>query len=111
MDFIKNYQKECEAKNKPFFEIRIGVHSGPVVAGIVGVKKFAFDIWGDTVNTASRLETTSEPGKINVSGKTYQLIKQHFDFEYRGRINAKNKGDLDMYFVEKKKTNTDQSSA
>lgn len=111
LDFIKNYQKECEAKNKPFFEIRIGVHSGPVVAGIVGVKKFAFDIWGDTVNTASRLETTSEPGKINVSGKTYQLIKQHFDFEYRGRINAKNKGDLDMYFVEKKKTNSDQSSA
>jgi class 3 adenylate cyclase/PAS domain-containing protein len=102
LDFMKNYQKTCEAEGRPFFEIRIGIHSGPVVAGIVGVKKFAFDIWGDTVNTASRMESTSEPGKINVSGTTYELVKDQFACEYRGKINAKNKGDIDMYFVEKK---------
>lgn len=102
LDFITKYAKKRKAVNKPYFEIRIGIHSGPVVAGIVGVKKFAFDIWGDTVNTASRLETTSEPGKINISGKTHELVKEDFEFEYRGKINAKNKGNIDMYFVKKK---------
>lgn len=82
------------------FDIRIGIHSGSVVAGIVGVKKFAYDIWGDTVNTAARMEQNSEPGKINISESTYLLSKGQFKFTYRGEIEAKNKGALKMYFVE-----------
>lgn len=81
------------------FDIRIGIHSGSVVAGIVGVKKFAYDIWGDTVNTAARMEQNSEPGKINVSEKTYDLVRDKFLFVYRGEIIAKNKGAMKMYFV------------
>jgi class 3 adenylate cyclase len=81
------------------FEIRIGLHSGSVVAGIVGVKKFAYDIWGDTVNTAARMEQNSEAGRINISETTYQLVKNKFNCEYRGEIEAKNKGKLKMYFV------------
>ncbi len=84
------------------FEVRIGVHTGSVVAGIVGVKKFAYDIWGDTVNTAARMEQNSEPGKINISQTTYELVKDRFACTYRGMIDAKNKGELDMYFVEDK---------
>lgn len=82
------------------FNIRIGIHSGPVVAGIVGVKKFAYDIWGDTVNTAARMEQNSEPGKINVSETTHELVKDKFNFTYRGEIEAKGKGQMKMYFVE-----------
>ena len=81
------------------FEVRIGIHSGSVVAGIVGVKKFAYDIWGDTVNTAARMEQNSEPGKINISQTTYELVKNKFACTYRGEIEAKNKGGLSMYFV------------
>jgi adenylate cyclase len=96
--FIK---KRVKLKGENTFDIRIGVHSGSVVAGIVGVKKFAYDIWGDTVNTAARMEQNSEAGKINISETTYQLIKDSFNCEYRGEIEAKNKGKLKMYFVEK----------
>jgi class 3 adenylate cyclase len=82
-----------------FFELRVGIHTGPVVAGVVGTKKFAYDIWGDTVNTASRMESSGETGKVNISGTTYELVKEKFTCEYRGKISAKNKGDIDMYFV------------
>ena len=82
------------------FEVRIGAHSGSVVAGIVGVKKFAYDIWGDTVNTAARMEQNSMPGKINISEVTYQIVKDKFACEFRGKIQAKNKGELSMYFVD-----------
>ncbi|MCB0697092.1 MAG: tetratricopeptide repeat protein [Chitinophagaceae bacterium] len=82
------------------FEIRIGVHSGEVVAGIVGVKKFAYDIWGDTVNTAARMEQNSEAGKINISQTTYELVRDKFTCTYRGELEAKNKGKLKMYFVD-----------
>jgi len=82
------------------FEIRIGISSGSVVAGIVGVKKFAYDIWGDTVNTAARMEQASEPGKINISADTYELVKGKFQFTYRGEHEVKNKGVMEMYFVE-----------
>jgi class 3 adenylate cyclase len=94
-NFIEQYHKEGGS-----FEIRIGINSGPVVAGIVGLKKFAYDIWGDTVNTAARMEQNSEKGKINISSATYELIKKEFKCKYRGKINAKNKGEIEMYFVE-----------
>ena len=87
-------------KNGGLFDIRIGINTGSVVAGIVGVKKFAYDIWGDTVNTAARMEQNSEAGKINISGTTYLRIKEQYQCLYRGKINAKNKGEIDMYFVE-----------
>ena len=82
------------------FEVRIGVHIGNVVAGIVGVIKFAYDIWGDTVNTAARMEENSEPGKVNISQTTYELVKDEFRCSYRGEIEAKNKGVMKMYFVD-----------
>jgi class 3 adenylate cyclase len=96
-DFIREHRSLTSDLS---FEIRIGVNTGPVVAGIVGLRKFAYDIWGDTVNIASRMETCSEPGKINISGSTHELIKDRFHCVYRGKINAKNKGEIDMYFVE-----------
>ncbi len=95
MDQLKLYNKELEG-----FEIRIGIHTGPVIAGIVGVKKFAYDIWGDTVNIASRMETTSDTGRINISGSTYELVKEIFSCTYRGKVHAKNKGEVDMYYVD-----------
>ncbi len=86
------------------FDIRIGINTGPVVAGVVGTKKFAYDIWGDTVNVASRMESMSEPGKINVSNSTFELIKSDFDCDYRGEIEAKNRGKIKMYFVKAAKS-------
>jgi len=94
---------ESRSRKENAFEIRIGINSGPLVAGIVGVKKFAYDIWGDTVNMASRMESNSEAGKVNISSSTYELVKHEFTCTHRGQINAKNKGDVDMYFVDKLK--------
>ncbi len=85
--------------NNSIFKVRIGINSGDVVAGIIGVKKYAYDIWGDAVNTAARMEQNSEANKINVSSSTYDLVKDKFKFEYRGKIVAKNKGEIDMYYV------------
>jgi class 3 adenylate cyclase/lipopolysaccharide biosynthesis regulator YciM len=99
--FIEDGKARKIAEGLPFFEIRIGIHTGPVVAGIVGVKKFAYDIWGDTVNTASRMESSGAPGKVNISSTTYELVKDKFQCEHRGKIAAKGKGEIDMYFVEK----------
>lgn len=98
--FIKHHSLEKKQTKNEYFEIRIGIHTGPVIAGVVGIKKFAYDIWGDTVNTASRMETSGEAGKVNISGVTYELIKNQFNCTYRGKIEAKNKGEVDMYFVE-----------
>ena len=84
----------------PYFTGRIGLHTGTVVAGVVGARKFAYDIWGDTVNVASRVESQSEPGRVNVSGSTYEMIRYRFRCTYRGKVEAKNKGMIDMYFVE-----------
>ena len=85
------------------WQLRMGIHSGSVTAGVVGDKKFAYDIWGDTVNTASRMESSGEAGKVNVSGATHELIKEKFVCEFRGKIPAKNKGEIEMYFVKKQK--------
>ncbi|QNA44671.1 adenylate/guanylate cyclase domain-containing protein [Lacibacter sediminis] len=81
------------------FEIRIGIHTGPVIAGIVGIKKWQYDIWGDTVNIASRMESAGMPGKVNCSESTMQIIRKHYVCEYRGEIEVKNRGSLNMYFI------------
>lgn len=99
-NFMLERKKEKEARGEAPFELRIGIHTGPLVAGIVGVKKYAYDIWGDTVNLAARMEQNSEAGKINISGSTYELVKDKFNCVHRGKIQAKNKGEVDMFFVE-----------
>ncbi len=99
-EFVMRVKEERIKKNETYFEIRVGIHSGPLVAGIVGLRKFAYDIWGDTVNVAARMEQHGEEGKINISGTTYELIKDKFLCTHRGKIEAKNKGQIDMYFVE-----------
>jgi class 3 adenylate cyclase len=94
------YLEERNKKNEIQWKMRAGIHSGPVVAGVVSKKKYAYDLFGDTVNTASRMESNGEVGKINISETTYQLVKSKYNCLPRGRINTKGKGDLNMYFVE-----------
>jgi guanylate cyclase len=98
--YMKHHLRKRTEEGGEQYEIRIGIHSGPVVAGVVGDRKFAYDIWGDTVNLASRMESSGETGKINISGATYELVKEKVHCVYRGKIHAKNKGEIDMYFVE-----------
>jgi class 3 adenylate cyclase len=87
------------AKGEPFYECRLGINTGEVVAGVVGTKKFAYDIWGDTVNTASRAESSGAAGLVNITETTYELAKDIFTCEYRGDIEVKGKGLMKMYFV------------
>ena len=102
LEFIEE-SKKMKNNDLTKLDIRIGINTGPVVAGIVGTKKFAYDIWGDAVNVASRMESNSVSGKINVSESTYELIKDHYDCEFRGEIEVKNKGMMKMFFVNSKK--------
>lgn len=99
---INNQIAYLDQRNKDSsikWEIRVGIHSGPITAGVVGKRKFAYDLFGDSINIAARIESEGAAGKINISAYTHKLIKQQFSCEYRGKINAKGKGDLDMYFV------------
>ena len=97
--FMRRMQEEKLAEDKPYWQLRIGIHSGQLVAGVIGQEKFAYDVWGDTVNTASRLESSGVAGRINISRATYEQVKDFFVCQYRGSIAAKNKGDIEMYFV------------
>ncbi|MEJ7586609.1 MAG: adenylate/guanylate cyclase domain-containing protein [Ferruginibacter sp.] len=97
---ILNNKRRIEEGLEPWY-LRIGIHVGPVVAGVVGKKKYAYDIWGSTVNIASRMESNGAPGQVNISASTYELIKDEFTCSYRGKINAKNVGEIDMYFVQR----------
>jgi class 3 adenylate cyclase/Tfp pilus assembly protein PilF len=97
--YILDRNKERVIAGLPSWEIRIGIHVGPLVAGVVGKKKYAYDIWGSTVNIASRMESNGEPGQINISAATYDLIKDDYECTHRGKIYAKNVGDIDMYFL------------
>lgn len=96
---VQDYMMRLKQKNSDIWDLRIGIHTGAVIAGVVGHKRVSYDIWGDTVNTASRMQSSGEPGKINISGQTYDLVKDFFICEYRGKMPVKYKGDVDMYFV------------
>jgi adenylate cyclase len=99
-EYMLQMKGTTDMEGVKFWDIRIGIHTGTVIAGVVGHKKMTYDIWGDTVNTASRMETSGEAGKVNISGTTYEFVKDFFNCEHRGKMPVKYKGELDMYFVE-----------
>jgi class 3 adenylate cyclase len=96
---MQSYMQQLKSSKADIWDLRIGIHTGPVIAGVVGHKKVSYDIWGDTVNTASRMESSGEPGRVNISGITYGMVKDYFLCEYRGKLPVKYKGKIDMYFV------------
>ena len=98
-ELVMKKAQEREVEGRPGFKIRIGIHTGPLVAGVVGDDKIAYDVWGDTVNIASRHESAANVGEVNISGETYELIKEYFICESRGQIAMKNRGEGEMYFV------------
>ena len=98
--YITQNNRRRAEKGLPPWDVRVGVHIGPLVAGVVGKKKYAYDIWGSTVNIASRMESNGEPGQVNISASTYELIKDKYACKYRGKIYAKNVGEIDMYFID-----------
>ncbi|WP_053337417.1 adenylate/guanylate cyclase domain-containing protein [Microscilla marina] len=97
--YMNELKAAKQAAGEPYWELRLGINTGKLIAGVIGKKKFAYDVWGDTVNTASRMESSGEVGKVNISGKTYELVKDFFECEHRGKVTAKGKGEIDMYFV------------
>jgi adenylate cyclase len=98
--YIADRNKKRLEINMPPWDVRIGINTGPIVAGVVGKKKYAYDVWGSTVNIASRMESNGEAGRVNISAATYELVKDKYACTYRGKIFAKNIGEIDMYFVE-----------
>lgn len=99
LQYIDDVNAEKKRTGDYEWNLRIGIHTGPVIAGVVGKKKFLYDIWGDTVNVANRMEEGGDSGKINISGSTFEYVKQYIDCTYRGKVPVKHKGDIDMYFV------------
>jgi len=97
--FVAGTREQKLREGRPYWDVRIGVHTGELVAGVIGREKFSYDVWGDTVNTASRLESAGAPGRVNVSRATYELVKEFFECEPRGRVEAKGKGKIEMFFV------------
>lgn len=110
-DYMLKSNKIRESKGQQAWALRVGIHTGPVVAGVVGKKKFAYDIWGNAVNIASRMESSGEAGRVNISAATYALVKESYKCEFRGKIYAKNVGDIEMYFVEPKSTKKDKTTS
>ncbi|MFK7921473.1 MAG: adenylate/guanylate cyclase domain-containing protein [Bacteroidia bacterium] len=102
-EIIRKWGALNRQKNKAVWELRIGINSGPVVAAVIGESKFAYDIWGDTVNVASRMETHGEVNKVNISESTYQLVNRYCECEYRGPVAVKSKGEVGMYFAKRMK--------
>lgn len=100
-EFMNAYKKERTEAGLVYFEIRIGIHSGPVISGVVGTKKFAFDIWGDTVNLAAHMEAGGVLGKVNISERTMELCNNYFTTTFWGKVDVKNKGEVKMYFAER----------
>ena len=98
-EYMRDLRAQREATGLPAWQLRIGINTGPLVAGVIGTEKFAYDVWGDTVNIASRLESSGEPGRVNISADTYEIVKPFFDCEYRGLVKAKSKGEIAMYFA------------
>jgi len=101
-EYIRKRRADRKKEGRKYWGMRVGIHTGEVIAGVVGKKKFAYDIWGDTVNLASRMESSGEDGRINISDATYKYVKDIYRCQYRGGIVAKNKGSVEMYFVEEK---------
>jgi adenylate cyclase len=99
--YLSNANKQREKLRMPKWEMRIGIHTGPIIAGVVGENKFTFDIWGDAVNVAALMEQNSEAGKINISDTTQYRVKEHFELESRGLIASSKKGEKAMYFLSK----------
>lgn len=97
--YVQSLHPAMRAAEKTLWELRIGIHTGPVIAGVIGKKRFAYDIWGDTVNIASRMEQSGQTGMVNISGTTYELIREYFICDYRGKVETKNMGKIEMYFV------------
>jgi class 3 adenylate cyclase len=97
--FMSQMREIKSSQNLPYWQLRLGIHSGELVAGVIGEKKFQYDVWSDTVNTASRCESSGLPEKINISESTYNLVKDFFSCEFRGPVKAKNKGEINMYLV------------
>jgi class 3 adenylate cyclase/CheY-like chemotaxis protein len=97
--FISETNKKKQKNNQPEWNLRLGIHTGEVIAGVIGKSKMAYDIWGDAVNTASRMETSGETNRINISGSTYRYVHKYFDCIYRGKVEVRNMGLIDMYFV------------
>lgn len=100
VSFVDRINKDNMKAAKPPWQVRIGIHTGELIAGVIGKDKFAYDIWGGAVNTASRMESAGEPGKVNISSSTYQLVRKNFACTHRGSVEVKNMGLLDMYFVD-----------